>query len=176
MKKLILLLFILKFSAINSQWKVGHYTDEFGDKIEATYKYLNAFGTFSNSAVQNEKLMCELKISDGDDLYIIVYEYEDKLATFIDSTWENVKLKTPDGKVHNFGAWFSEDGSIWFTDGTPFNANDTFDKNTVTKNNYTRIMKALQQKGVHKIIFNRTSDISSVDSSYILSFTINSGF
>ena len=169
MKKILILVFVFIANTVSSQWKIGHYTDEFGDKQEATYKYLNAFGTFSNSATQGEKLMCELRISDGKDFYISAYEYGDKRATFIEDTWENVKLKSPDGKIHNFNIWFTVKGTLWFSDEPPY----TFGKSlTLTKNNYTRIMEALKQKGKHKIIFNRTSDITPVNSSYSIAFTI----
>jgi hypothetical protein len=170
MKNLFLLLLFFSFNTVNSQWKTGYYTDEFGDKTETTYKYLNAFGTFSNSATQGAKLMCELKISDSDALYITAYEYGDKLATFIENTWENVKLKSPDGKIHNFNLWFSVDGSLYFSDDNSYVMNYT--KNITTENNYSRIMEVLKQKGKHKIIFNRTSDITPVNSSYAIEFTI----
>ena len=176
MKKILLVIFIFIHYTISSQWKTAYSNDEFGDKTENTYKYLNAFGTFSNSATQGERLMCKLRIFDEDDLFITVYEYNDKLATFISYTWEDVKLKSPDGKVHSFGVWFSSNGTLVFSDKPPYNVNDSFDKNSVTKYNYTRVMEALKQKGIHKIIFNRTSDMSAVDSSYKISFTINSGF
>ena len=170
MRKILILVFVFIANTVSSQWKIGHYTDEFGDKQEATYKYFNAFGTFSNSATQGEKLMCELKISDGNDFYISAYEYGDKEATFIDNTWENVKLKSPDGKIHNFNVWFSANGTLHFSDDNYYTENYT--KNITTKNNYTRIMEVLKQKGKHKIIFNRTSDITPVNSSYSIAFTI----
>jgi len=33
-------------------------------------------------------------------------------------------------------------------------------------------MEVLKQKGKHKIIFNRTSDITPINSSYLIAFTI----
>jgi hypothetical protein len=68
MKKTILTLgmMLLIASTNYSQWTENYYVDDFGDKTEESYKQLTAYGTFSNSATQDSKLI-------GSFIWIVKY-------------------------------------------------------------------------------------------------------
>jgi hypothetical protein len=66
MKKLFLTLFItLTLTATASaEWKIGDFTDKFGDEIGEHFIYQNGIGLFSNSATINSDCSTSIIVSD----------------------------------------------------------------------------------------------------------------
>ena len=153
MKKLLLIIAILTIGSVNAQWKKSFYVDEFGEKTDESYEYLEAYGTFSNSATQNSKAKYNFIKSDS-GLYINVYEYGSSLATSIEPTFETVKIRTPSKEVVVIKkVFFTKTGKLYFD-----------------KNRYEKLINTLQEKGDHIMIFDRSGDYSK--SSYKINFTI----
>ena len=153
MKKLLLIIAILTIGSANAQWKKNFYVDEFGEKTGESYEYLQAFGTFSNSATQNSKAKYDF-IKSEDSVIINVYEYERSLATSIDPTFETVKIRTPSKEVVVIKkVFFSKSGKLLFS-----------------KELYKQLIGAIQEKGDYIMIFDRGGSYSK--SSYKIKFTI----
>jgi hypothetical protein len=146
---------ILVVNIFYAQWSNQFYVDDFGEPTNNPYEIMISTGTFSNTATQNSKLSCKfVHDKTKESLLIYVYEYGSNLANSIKATFENVKLKAPDGEVYTFSnIFFSKGGVLLFS-----------------KKSYTEISKVILQKGEHIMIFNRTGDYSS--SSYKIKFTI----
>jgi hypothetical protein len=91
---------------------------------------------------------------DSEVLVIDVYEYGSSLATDIESTLEDVKIKLPSGDVVTYkNILFSKKGYLIFS-----------------KENYAKIVADITPKGTYVMIFNRTGEYS--ESSYKLKFEI----
>lgn len=145
-------LFILSIS-MNAQWETKEYVDEFDEPTGETFQSFVTTGTFSNSATQNADAAYAF-IKNEETLTIKVYEYGRSLATSTDATFETVKIKKPDDSVVVIDdVFFTKKGSLYFR-----------------KDNFEKVNKAIQDKGDHIMIFDRTSDYS--DSSYKIKFTI----
>lgn len=57
-----------------SDWELGNYVDEFGDKTFENYAGYKGVGTFSNSATTNSELTYKILVDDK-NVAIILYEY-----------------------------------------------------------------------------------------------------
>ena len=152
--KLVVLALVITAST-SAQWKKNFFVDDFGDKTNDYYYSMSSYGTFSNSATQNSKLLGVFIHAESESsLYIKVYEYERRLATRYEGTFEDVKIKTPSGNVVTIsGVYFTKSGLLLFT-----------------KDKYDTLLETIIQKGTYKMAFNRTTKYNS--SSYKLTFTI----
>ena len=54
-----------------SQWEIGNYVDEFGEKTEETFLHQTVSGTFSNSAATNAN--CTYFIEHNKKEKVLVY-------------------------------------------------------------------------------------------------------
>lgn len=152
MKKLVLL-FMLIGQLTYSQWEKNFYVDEFGTTTENSYESMVSEGVFSNSATKNSKCLYKF-VKDDKAIIIYVHEYGNRLATSIDSTFEEVKLKQPDGNVITFkSVFFYKDGVLMFN-----------------KELRTKLVEAISVPGDYIMIFNRIGKYSV--SNYRINFTI----
>lgn len=156
MKKLILTLITILFVNLSfSQWTTKNYVDDFGEETENQYKAMITKGSFSNSATQKANLLCKF-VEDltKNNLLIYVFEYESTLANSIETTYELVRIKAPDGEIYDFkNVVFFKKGFLYFEG-----------------KNYEKLMEILEQKGDHILIFDRSGKYSQ--SSYKTKFTI----
>lgn len=151
-KLLFVSIFFTTFSY--SQWETKYYVDEFGDKTDQKYELIVATGTFSNSATLNSKATYSF-IKDDESLIINVFEYGNKLASEIESTFESVKIKQPNGDVITIEkVFFTKTGKLYFNDSK-----------------FLQIIDAIKEKGSYIMIFNRTGKYSN--SNYKINFKIN---
>lgn len=85
-----------------SAWELGEYTDEFNQPSGKKYMVVDSYGTFSNSATTNSKLLAAVQI-DKDDVRIMLWEYGSHLVkgTF---DYENysVSILDENGTKHSF--------------------------------------------------------------------------
>jgi hypothetical protein len=110
-------------------------------------------GLFSNSATQNSNASYRF-IKNEKSILINVYEYGSSLATSIDGTFEQVKIKQPDGTVVSIkDVFFSKGGYLFFNEG-----------------DFLEISNAISNKGSYTIIFDRTGKYSN--SNYKIKFII----
>jgi hypothetical protein len=151
-KVLLVLLVMLAFGTVNAQWKKNFYVDDFGDKTTDSYDSMTASGTFSNSATQDSKALYVFIKSDK-TITIKVYEYESNLATSTSGTFEQVKIKTPSGVVVIDEAFFTKQGSLFFS-----------------KEQFVSLNEAISESGDYVMIFSRSGKYST--SSYKLKFSI----
>ena len=105
MKKKYLIIIALFISAISysQNWKVGSYTDSFGDKSGRKFIYRTEYGKFSNSATQNSRLMVVFYSSKNKtepNISIKLYEYNKSLVT--NNGGYNLSIKDDKGNVHEF--------------------------------------------------------------------------
>lgn len=152
MKNLLLLLALFTISTITAQWETKYYVDEFGDLTKDKYETFMSEGVFSNSAIQNTKAIYRF-IKDDELLTINVFEYGSSLATSIEATFEEVKIKGPNRIETIKKVFFSKEGSLYFN-----------------KKLFTTIKKFISSPGDYTMIFKRTGSYSS--SSYKVKFTI----
>ena len=143
--------------ALNSvfdNWQLGEYVDEFGDKTGKTYRAMTTTnGTFTNSATTNSKLTGEFYTSDT-SLTITILEYGSSRAKSIDSTFEVVKIKQPNGNIVEIKqVYFTKGGELYFS-----------------KQRFMDIRKAITLKGDYTMIFNRSGTYSK--SRYRLKFSM----
>lgn len=151
--KLLILLSILTHGTIYSQWETKYHVNDFGNQTCKTYETFMVAGTFSNSANTNRDAAFAF-IKDEKGLIIKVYEYGSNLATSLDHTLEEVKMKLPGGEIVKFyNIPFTKQGSLCF-------------KNQ----KFTEVMSALSTSGPYTIVFDRTSDYST--SSYKIKFNL----
>lgn len=152
-KLVVLALFIT--STTSAQWEKRFFVDDFGDETNQYYYQMSAYGTFSNSATQDSKLLgVFIHGESNDNLYIKVYEYESNLANHYEPTFEDVRIKTPSGNVVTINrVFFTDDGLLFFN-----------------KDKYKTLLGTIKEKGTYKMVFNRTT--RSISSSYKLTFTI----
>jgi len=156
MRKLKFLTVLVLLLSLNSfaQWEKRFYVDDFGDATTQGYETFTANGTFSNSATQNSTASYKF-IKDATSIIINVYEYGSSLATSIDATFEEVKIKQPSGAVVTVqGAFFSKGGYLLFS-----------------KKKFTELKDAISSKGKYILIFDRGGEYSN--SNYKIKFTIN---
>lgn len=67
---------IAKLDSINNigDWTIQYYVDDFGESTDKGYIYLQAYGTFSNSATTNSPLKVEFVI-DSSTIRMNIHEY-----------------------------------------------------------------------------------------------------
>jgi hypothetical protein len=154
MKK-VLLLAVLSLNTVTAQWEKDFYIDDFGDKTDKDYERMMARGTFSNSATQNSEAHYKfVKNTEEMTLTISVYEYGSNLATSIDHSFEQVKIKTPSGVVTIKEVFFSNIGRLRFS-----------------KESFTELNKAISESGEYVMVFSKSSEYS-MGSSYKIKFSI----
>lgn len=152
MKK-VLLLAVLSLNTVTAQWEKRFYVDEFGDKTDEGYESIIASGTFSNSATQNSKALYRF-VKDTESIVINVFEYESNLATSIEHSLEQVKIKTPSGVVTIKEVFFSKTGALVFS-----------------REHFTELNKAISEPGEYVMVFSKSSEYS-MGSSYKIKFSI----
>ncbi|NEV92536.1 hypothetical protein G3567_00025 [Psychroflexus sp. YR1-1] len=151
--KLLILLSILTHGTLYSQWETKYHVNDFGDQTCKTYETFVVTGTFTNSANTNRDAAFAF-IKDGKSLIIKVYEYGSNLATSLDHSFEEVKIKLPGGKILKLDSVpFTKQGSLCFKD-----------------QNFTEAISALSNSGPYTIVFDRTTDYST--SSYKVKFDL----
>ena len=135
-----------------SQWEVGNYVDEFGEKTEETFLHQTVSGTFSNSASTNAKCAYFIEHSKIEEvLAISIYPYGRSLKeSFYEDTFQDVKIKKPSGEVVTIEA-FCFKGMIFFSE-----------------EEYVQLMDVLKEKGEYKVAMTYNTD--STQSSYRFKF------
>ena len=100
-----------------SSWEKGEYTDEFNQPTGKKYIVVEAYGTFSNSATTNSKLLAALQV-DKEDIRIMMWEYGSSLVKGIfDYEDYKITILDEDGVKHNFTGTIYEGGTrICFDD------------------------------------------------------------
>lgn len=137
-----------------AQWETKYYVDDFGEPTDEKYELMIANGSFSNSATTNSKAMYGF-IKNEESLTVNVYEYNSKLATSIESTFETVKIKQPNGNVVTINSvFFSKSGKLYFD-----------------KDQFSEIIDAINDSGNYTMVFGRNGNYSK--SSYTVKFTID---
>lgn len=56
-------------------WQIGAYTDEFGQKTNEKFLFLEGAGVFSNSATTNSRLLAAIYVDSDDVVSILLVEY-----------------------------------------------------------------------------------------------------
>ena len=94
-----------------SAWEMGEYTDEFNQPSGKKYIVVDSYGTFSNSATTNSKLLAAVQI-DKDDVRIMLWEYGSHLVkgTF-DYENYNVSILDENGTKHSFTGTIYKSGT-----------------------------------------------------------------
>jgi hypothetical protein len=135
-----------------SQWEVGNYVDEFGEKTDDVFFHQTVSGTFSNSASTNAKCDYFIEHTKVEEvLAISIYPYGRSLKeSFYDDTFQDVKIKKPSGEVVTIEA-FCFKGMIYFSE-----------------EEYVQLMDALKEKGEYKVAMTYNTDYAQ--SSYRFKF------
>ena len=99
MKNLLLVTALMLSVVSYGQWKTLEYTDDFGDPTGKTFQVFQCKGLFSNSATTNSDCGFAVKHDANSPSYsVIIYPYNrNNRESFIEGTFQNVKLKTPSG-------------------------------------------------------------------------------
>ena len=152
MKQLILFASVMLSVTAYSQWEVGNYVDEFGEKTDDVFFHQTVSGTFSNSASTNAKCSYFIEHTKVEEvLAISIYPYGRSLKeSFYDDTFQDVKIKKPSGEVVTIEA-FCFKGMIYFSE-----------------EEYVQLMDALKEKGEYKVAMTYNTDYAQ--SSYRFKF------
>lgn len=93
---------------IESAWKVGNVTDEFGDVIKDKSVIMADFpGKMSNSAIENAELIVKMQIQDS-TLFTVFYEYGKSPQARLPKGKISIKLKMFNGDVLNVKQYLYE--------------------------------------------------------------------
>lgn len=85
-----------------SAWEVGEYVDEFQQPTGKKYMFVDAYGTFSNSATTNSKLYAAVQI-DKNNIGIMLWEYgSSQVKGTFDYEDFNITILDEAGAKHNF--------------------------------------------------------------------------
>ncbi len=152
MKQLILFASVMLSVTAYSQWEIGNYVDEFGEKTDDVFFHQTVSGTFSNSASTNAKCSYFIEHTKVEEvLAISIYPYGRSLKeSFYDDTFQDVKIKKPSGEVVTIEA-FCFKGMIYFSE-----------------EEYVQLMDALKEKGEYKVAMTYNTDYAQ--SSYRFKF------
>jgi len=152
MKQLILFASVMLSVTAYSQWEIGNYVDEFGEKTDDVFFHQTVSGTFSNSASTNAKCSYFIEHTKVEEvLAISIYPYGRSLKeSFYDDTFQDVKIKKPSGEVVTIEA-FCFKGMICFSE-----------------EEYVQLMDALKEKGEYKVAMTYNTDYAQ--SSYRFKF------
>ena len=116
MKQLFLCIALAMTGVSYAQWKQGEYVDEFGDKTGTKYNYIQATGVFSNSASTNAE--CIYFMEEGQGMVgITIYPYGgDTKESWMESAYNEVRIKSPNGEVVALLGFFYDQGMILLSD------------------------------------------------------------
>ena len=83
-----------------SDWEIGYYIDDYGDKTHKSYLINKARfrGKFSNFVTSGSELTAEVMVSAADKVRINLYEYGWNESVSWDTETYLVKIKTPDNR------------------------------------------------------------------------------
>lgn len=97
-----LLLPVVASADSGDSWKIGNYTDEFGDDTGEGYAYIELDGTFSNSATSKSELAAGI-IADAQYIFFNLLEYGSHTPTsYVNDGIYTINVKDGDGFVHSF--------------------------------------------------------------------------
>ena len=152
MKSILIPLFVLSYLISFAQWEIGNYVDEFGEETEERFLHQTVSGTFSNSATTNAKCTYFIEHNKKEKvLGISIYPYDgNSKESFYDDTFQDVKIKSPSGKVVTIEA-FCFDGMIYFSE-----------------EEYVQLMDAIKERGEYKVSMKYKTD--DTHSSYRFKF------
>jgi hypothetical protein len=152
MKQLFLFASVMLSVTAYSQWEIGNYVDEFGEKTDDVFFHQTVSGTFSNSASTNAKCSYFIEHTKVEEvLAVSIYPYGRSLKeSFYDDTFQDVKIKKPSGEVVTIEA-FCFKGMIYFSE-----------------EEYVQLMDALKEKGEYKVAMTYNTDYAQ--SSYRFKF------
>jgi hypothetical protein len=152
MKQLFLFASMMLSVTAYSQWEVGNYVDEFGEKTGETYMSQIATGTFSNSATTNSHCAFFMEhIREDSVLAISIYPYgRSSKESWYDDTFQDAKIKTPSGEVVVIEV-FCFDGMIYFGE-----------------EEYIQLMDAMSERGEYMLAMTHKTNYSK--SSYRFKF------
>lgn len=87
-----------------SNWKLKHYVDEFGDETSAEYINYVGKGTFSNTATKDSLLVVSILVDTNSGIAIKLYEYGDNVVqnSYSSRRKYKVNVKTPGGGKKSF--------------------------------------------------------------------------
>ena len=72
-------------------WQIGAYTDEFGQKTNEKFLFLEGAGVFSNSATTNSRLLAAIYVDSDDVVSILLVEYGSSIVKTSDTYEVHVK-------------------------------------------------------------------------------------
>jgi len=160
LKTLLSIIALLCLTTSQAQWEDHFRQDAFGDPTEEKFRSMIANGTFSNSATTNSKAMYGI-VDNYEYLAIMVFEYEDRIAKSIESTFETVLMKKPDGTVITYkNVVFSTSGSLIFKK-----------KKNEEKSLYHRFLNDITEPGTYAMAFKKSGTYGS--SSYDFKFDMD---
>tara|TARA_R110002110_G_scaffold171114_8_gene373392 strand:+ start:1126 stop:1590 length:465 start_codon:yes stop_codon:yes gene_type:complete len=117
MKQLFLFASMMLSVTAYSQWKTDTYVDDFGEETGEEFQYFHVDGIFSNSATTNSTCGFFLKHSDGELYSVTIYPYNrDVRERWTESTYQDIKLKTPSGEVKTIAGFCYKKGLVLFSD------------------------------------------------------------
>ena len=152
MKQLILFASVMLSVTAYSQWEVGNYVDEFGEKTDDVFFHQTVSGTFSNSASTNAKCSYFIEHTKVEEVFAIsIYPYGRSIKeSFYEDTFQDVKIKKPSGEVVTIEA-FCFKGMIFFSE-----------------EEYVQLMDAIKERGEYKVSMKYKTD--STQSRYRFKF------
>ena len=105
-------------SLVKSRWEVLHYIDEFGEDTNDLYCTLKGYGTFSNSAATNEKMIAYIIVDNTNVLFHLQNygKYYLKGEQFI-----KFRVKEGNGDIHEYDMRNNNDGDIKCYDKSFYN-------------------------------------------------------
>jgi len=139
-----------------AQWKTEYYVDDFGEPTEDTFEYFDAIGVFSNSATTNSECGYFIKHDRDQEIYSIsIYPYNrSSKESWVGSTFQNVKLKRPEGDVLTLNSFCYKKGRVIFS-----------------KEDYPLFKDAISEPGQYTFLLRYIGKYS--ESKYMFDFTID---
>jgi hypothetical protein len=118
MKQLILFASVMLSVTAHSQWMTETYVDDFGAETGQDFQYFESVGLFSNSATTNSPCGFFIIHNEVEDMFSVsIYPYDrDTKESWIESTYQDIKIKTPSGKVKTVVGFCYEKGLVLFSD------------------------------------------------------------
>lgn len=160
LKTLLSIIVLLSLTTSHAQWQDQFRTDDFGDPTDEKFRSMINYGTFSNSATTNSKAMYGI-VDNYDYLAIMVFEYGDRPARSIESTFETVLMKKPDGTIITYkNVVFLTTGSLIFKK-----------RKKEEKSLYHRFLNDITEPGTYAMTFKKSGTYGS--SSYDFKFDMD---
>lgn len=100
-------------------WRIDNYVDEFGDPTDKEFIRCASLGSFSNTATSDSDLSVIVYYDMAEEVFSFrLLEYGDRHATYFENEDCIIKIKDPDGAIHEgmlFGT--APNGDLFLTRG-----------------------------------------------------------